>query len=76
MTDKIEIVISVTVKEPGYHYGKDKIEGEAEVVYTMPAESHHLPFPETSTLILAAHEEFRAKFAAAQAAEAEEESEK
>jgi hypothetical protein len=76
MSDKIEIVITVTVKEPGYHYGKDKIEGEAEAVYTIPANSNILPYPEVQTLISAAYDEYKAEKAEAAKLEAEEESEK
>ena len=73
MPEKMEVVISVTVKQPGYHYGKDKIEGEAEAVYTLPDLSNLLlPHNDTGALLANALEEYRLKQAEAKTAETEE----
>jgi hypothetical protein len=71
MENKVEIEITVRVREAGAYSYTGNADGRAEATYTLP-DHHNLPHPDIAILITTAYDEYKAKQAAAEAKEAEE----
>jgi len=71
MSEKVTIVVSVTVSENGSTWGSQP-KGESEVSYQLP-DQQNLPHPDIAVLIQTAYDQYKAAQAAQEAEEQESE---